>query len=65
MQNKVKKSCILFCDCGKLSSRDGKWHTPSLSLEQFIAFCLRQRISIAEFRKITCPACVTLGAEAA
>ena len=61
----LKKSSLLFCTCGKLSSRDGKWNTPSLSLEQFIAFCLRQSISVAEFRKVTCPDCVMLGADAA
>jgi hypothetical protein len=55
----MKKSCVLFCDCGSVN-RNGQWQALDLSFQCFLASYTVTTVKVVEFRRVTCPQCVKL-----
>src|ERR1043166_7103529 len=57
------KRAALYCRCGRVSFRDGKWKKPRVSLKRLLDWCVEHNVKHFEMRLITCPECIVLGAE--
>jgi hypothetical protein len=55
----MKKSCVLFCDCGSIS-RNGQWQALDLPFQCFLASYILANIKVVELRRVTCPRCLRL-----
>jgi hypothetical protein len=63
LYEQVSKRAALYCRCGRVSWKDGKWKKPRVSLQRLLNWMIEHNVKHFEFRLITCPQCIVIGIE--